>query len=122
MNTCQAAVFEAHDEFTMHELGGCMNQASVYEVLQPDRFKAWLKEAFTEVGITSVELLKNDKKLEKAVLIVYKRIPLLPFRAAIKATIGQDGFTKLVFRVRDGMRIKVDGSLLAERRIPQSPH
>jgi len=80
-----------------------MDRADIYEVLQPERIKTWLKTAFTEVGVISEELLKDDKKVEKAALLAYEKIPLFPFRAVIKATLGKDGFTKLVFGIRDKM-------------------
>jgi hypothetical protein len=80
-----------------------MDEAKIHEAIQPERLKAWLKAAFAEVGITTEELLKDDGKVEKAALIAYEKIPLLPFRAVIKATIGKDGFTKLVFGIRDKM-------------------
>ena len=80
-----------------------MDKVNIYEVLQPDRFKTWIKTAFTEVGITSEELLKDDKKVEKAALIAYEKIPLFPFRVVIKTTIGKNGFIKLIFNVRDKM-------------------
>jgi len=80
-----------------------MDKANIYEALQPEKFRTWLKSAFTEVGITSEELLNDDKKVEKAAQVAYEKIPLLPFRAVIKATLGKDGFTKLVFGIRDKM-------------------
>lgn len=80
-----------------------MDKVKTFEALQPEKLRTWLRTAFTEVGITTVELLKNDKMVEKAANIVYERIPLLPFRAIIKATIGKDGFTNLVFNVRNKM-------------------
>ncbi len=80
-----------------------MDKANIYEALQPEKFRTWLKSAFTEVGITSEELLNDDKKVERAAQVAYEKIPLLPFRAVIKATLGKDGFTKLVFGIRDKM-------------------
>jgi len=80
-----------------------MDKASTYEALQPERMKTWLKTAFAEVGITSEELLKDDKKVEKAAHIAYEKIPLFPYRAVIKSTLGKDGFTRLVFGIRDKM-------------------
>jgi hypothetical protein len=80
-----------------------MDKVNIHEVIQPERIKMWLKTAFMEVGITTEELLKDNKRVEKAALIAYEKIPLLPFRAVIKATIGKDGFTKLIFGIRDKM-------------------
>lgn len=76
---------------------------NVLDALDPDRLRQWLTAAFAEAGLTSVEFLKNDLLVEKAASAAYKKIPLLPFRAAIKATIGKDGFTALVFGIRDQM-------------------
>lgn len=80
-----------------------MDKRNILEALQPERLKTWLKTAFAEVGITTEELLKDDRKVEKAALIAWEKIPLIPYRAVIKVTIGKDGFTKLLFNVRDKM-------------------
>ncbi len=80
-----------------------MDKGRIYEALQPDKFKTWISTAFTEVGISSEELLKNDQKIDKAVQIAYKKIPRFPYRAIIKATIGEKGFTKVVYNIRDKM-------------------
>lgn len=80
-----------------------MDKDKIFEALQPDKLKIWLSSAFTEVGISSEEILKNDQKIEKAAQIAYKKIPIFPYRAIIKATIGEKGFTKVVYNIRDKM-------------------
>lgn len=80
-----------------------MDKNKIFEALQPEKFKLWLKSAFTEAGISSVEFLNDDKKIEKAAQNAYKRIPLFPYRTIIKSIIGQKGFTRLIFKVRDKM-------------------
>ncbi len=80
-----------------------MDKEKIYESLQPEKLKTWLKSAFSEVGIHSQELLLDDKKIEKAAHIAYKKIPMFPFRAAIKTIIGEKGFVNLVFKIRDKM-------------------
>lgn len=80
-----------------------MDRAKIYETLQPDKLKTWLSTAFTEVGISSEESLKNDQKIGKAAQIAYKKIPKFPYRAIIKATIGEKGFTRVVYNIRDKM-------------------
>ena len=75
----------------------------IYDVLQPERVKIWLKAAFKEAGVTSVAVLKDDKKVERVAQMTYEKIPLIPFRAAIKAAIGKDGFTRVMFAMRDKM-------------------
>lgn len=56
-----------------------MEKIKVYEVLHTERFKTWLKSAFSEAGISSLDFLKDDKKIEKAAHIAYKRIPRFPY-------------------------------------------
>ena len=80
-----------------------MENIKIYEVLQPGKFKTWLKSAFSEAGVKSFDFLKDDNKIEKAAHIAYKKIPRFPYRAIIKATIGEKGFSKLVFKIRDKM-------------------
>jgi hypothetical protein len=74
-----------------------MVSEDVTTLIGPDRLKEWLQTAFKEAGITSKEFPKDDSRVEEAAHIAYKKIPLLPFRVAIKAAIGESGFTKLVF-------------------------
>ena len=59
--------------------------------------------AFSEAGISAFELLTDNRKIEKAAQRAYKKIPLFPYRTIVKATIGEKGFTRLVFRIRDKM-------------------
>ena len=80
-----------------------METEKLSEAINPDRLKTWLNSAFSEVGIHSKDLLMDDKKVQKAAHNAYKKIPLLPFRAAVKATIGKNGFVNLVFKIRDKM-------------------
>lgn len=80
-----------------------MAQEQIFEALHPDKMKSWLKSAFSEAGIHSHELLLDDQKIEKAAHLTYKKIPMFPFRVAIKAVIGEKGFVKLVFKIRDNM-------------------
>ncbi len=76
---------------------------SIYELVQPEQIKAWLAQAFSEVGISTLEMLRDDPMVLKAASTAYQLIPLYPVRVVIKATIGQDGFAAFVFRVRDKM-------------------
>lgn len=78
-------------------------EKNIQQIIQPEQIRSWLRNAFSDAGVNSVELLKNDHKVQQVALAVYDRIPLVPFRAIIKATIGKDGFTSFVFRVRDKM-------------------
>jgi hypothetical protein len=71
--------------------------------LQPERLRSWLSTAFAEAGLSTVEFLRDDVRVKKAADTAYERIPLFPYRAAIRASIGQDGFTALVFAIRDRM-------------------
>jgi hypothetical protein len=73
------------------------------DVIQAERLKLWLSSTFSELGITSVEMLKSDEKMRQVAMSLYDRIPLVPYRAVIKATLGKDGFTAFVFRIRDKM-------------------
>lgn len=80
-----------------------MNKDKIYEVLQPDKLKLWIKSAFSEAGVTSSEFLKDDKKIEKAAQIALKKIPRFPYRTIIKTTLGEKGFLKFIFKIRDKM-------------------
>lgn len=73
------------------------------EALNPKKMGDWIQESLTEAGIYSVELLKDDKKVENHANRVYEKIPLIPYRAVIKAAIGKKGFIKLIFQIRDKM-------------------
>ena len=76
---------------------------SIDELVRPEQIQSWLAAAFSKVGITTLEILKDDQKVERAALVAYQSIPLFPVRVAIRATVGQVGFTAFVFRVRDEM-------------------
>lgn len=80
-----------------------MNKDKIYEALQPERFKSYLKSAFSDAGIDSLELLNDKGKIEKAANIAYANIPLLPYRVIIKAVLGKKGFVKLVLKISDKM-------------------
>jgi hypothetical protein len=80
-----------------------MDKKKVYEALDISMLKDWLNTSFREVGISSLELLANDKVIDKAAERAYKKIPKFPYRAILKATIGEEGFTQLVYKIRDGM-------------------
>jgi hypothetical protein len=80
-----------------------MEKGNIYEALHPDRLKTYIEKTFSEAGINSKELLLDDNKIEKAAHKAYKKIPLIPFRATIKAIIGRKGFVNFVFRIRDKM-------------------
>lgn len=80
-----------------------MRKDKIYEALQPERFKSWLESAFAEGEIASLELLKDDKKVEKAANLAYDKIPVFPYRIVIKAVLGKKGFVKLVLKIRDKM-------------------
>lgn len=80
-----------------------MDRSKLYESLHPEKLRLWLDTAFHEAGIKSIEFLSDDRLVEKAAHIAYGKIPLLPFRAAIKAVIGEKGFVNLVFKIREKM-------------------
>jgi hypothetical protein len=67
------------------------------------RLDMTISPAFTEVGISFEEILKNDQKIKKVAQIAYKKILRFPYRAIIKAIIGEKGFTKVVYTSRDKM-------------------
>lgn len=80
-----------------------MDSTKILEALEPTRLKSWLSSAFSEAGISALELLTDDSKVDKAAALAYKKIPLFPYRTIVKATIGEKGFTRLVFKIRDKM-------------------
>lgn len=80
-----------------------MDKDKIYDVLQPDKLKLWIKTAFSEAGVTSLEFLKDDKKIERVAQIAFKKIPRFPYRTIIKATIGEKGFSRLIFKIRDNI-------------------
>jgi len=80
-----------------------MNKVNIYEILQQDKLKDWIKTAFSEAGVSSTEFLKDDKKIEKAAQIAFNKIPRFPYRTIIKSTIGEKGFSKFIFKIRDKM-------------------
>ncbi len=51
-----------------------MKKDKIYEVLQPERLRSWLRSAFEEVGITSTEILKDEEKVKRAAKAAYKKI------------------------------------------------
>ena len=80
-----------------------VNKDKIYEALQPERFKSYLKSAFSDAGIASIELLKDKDKVERAANIAYNKMPVLPYRAIIKVVLGKEGFVKLVLKICDKM-------------------
>jgi hypothetical protein len=76
---------------------------NIYVSLHPEKLRTWLLSAFSDMGIKSPEILANDNLVDKAARTAYKRIPLFPFRAAIKAAVGEEGFVAIVFKIRDKM-------------------
>jgi len=80
-----------------------MNLDALYEAVDAEKLTMWLKKSLTELGVSSVEKLKDDRVVESVARSTYKRIPLVPVRAAIKCTIGEQGFHRFVFQVRDKM-------------------
>lgn len=80
-----------------------MEDIKIYELLKTEKFKEWIKSAFSEAGIKSKDFLTDDSKIQNAAHIAYKKIPLFPYRAIIKSTIGENGFSKLIFKIRDKM-------------------
>ncbi len=73
------------------------------EALRPEFLKSWISSALSEAGVSIEEFLADDKMIERISIIAYGRIPLFPYRTLIKATLGQKGFTKLVFNIRNVM-------------------
>lgn len=80
-----------------------MDINKLLEVLEPARVRSWLSAAFSEAGISAFELLRDDNKVQTAAELAYMQIPRFPYRTIIKATIGEKGFTRLVFKIRDKM-------------------
>jgi hypothetical protein len=80
-----------------------LDKEKIYEILHPQKLKGWIKSAFKEADISSLEYLKNDEKIEKAAQIALKKIPRFPYRTIIKTTIGEKGFSKFIFKIRDKM-------------------
>ena len=72
-------------------------------VLDIEKLKLWIYDALKKAEISTIETLKNDERILLVSEKIYKKIPLLPYRATIKATIGKNGFIKLIFYVRDKM-------------------
>jgi len=54
-------------------------QKEIFEALSPQKMKSWIKEALSKAGIKTVEMLKDDKKIESAANRIYKKIPLIPY-------------------------------------------
>jgi len=73
------------------------------DVIDVDRLRSALAEEMRKAGVDTIELLKRDDLIDNVAVKLYKTIPLIPFRAAIKVTIGKNGFVKLIFHVRDRM-------------------
>ncbi|HWR84072.1 MAG TPA: hypothetical protein VN285_12295 [Candidatus Deferrimicrobium sp.] len=73
------------------------------ESFDPEVLKSRIKEALAKAGISTVDMLRDDRTVLMLSDAAYKKIPLLPFRAAIKATIGKKGFDRLVLEIRDMM-------------------
>ena len=80
-----------------------MDLDKLLEALDPKKLRDWVQESLTEAGISSVEMLRDDNKVEKAAKYTYKKIPFIPARLAVKAIIGKKGFIKLIFQIRDKM-------------------
>lgn len=80
-----------------------MDKDKIFEALQPEQLKQWIKAAFSEAGVVSSEFLADDSKIENAAQFAFQKIPRFPYRTIISATIGEKGFSKLVFKIRDKM-------------------
>ena len=72
-----------------------LDKEKIYEIHYSDKFKEWIKFAFKKADISSIEYLKDDKNIEKAAQIAYKKIPRFPYRTIIKTTIGEKEFSNL---------------------------
>ena len=66
-----------------------------------DTIKRTVISSFKKVGINSSEMLLNDDLVQKAAELAWSRLPVFPVRAAVKVTLGKDGFISLVFKIRD---------------------
>ncbi len=80
-----------------------MSMEKLHQVLDIEKLQGWIQSGLAEAGISSMEMLADDHKVENAARGIYKKIPLFPIRTAIKTAIGEYGFVKLIFRVRDKM-------------------
>ena len=78
-----------------------MSLDKLYEVLDANKLKDRLMLSMSELGINTLEQLKNDVVIQNLAKKTYKKIPLIPLRAAIKCAIGEKGFYDLVFKIRD---------------------
>jgi len=80
-----------------------MDKEKLFKVIHPDRLKYWISESFNKAGVTSIDVLSDDKKVKKAAIFAYKKIPLFPLRFIIWITRGKKQIIKLFFILRDQM-------------------
>ena len=80
-----------------------MDRNELTTILKSETLKDKLSDALANVGIKTVEGLRDDDKVRKAAQFIYGRLPLIPVRLAVKAVIGRNGFESLVFLIRDQM-------------------
>jgi len=55
-----------------------MNQEDIFSALNPEKLKSWTRSALTENGIKTVEMPKDDKRIESVAERIYKKILLFP--------------------------------------------
>jgi len=80
-----------------------MHEAEFFNAIKPDKLKEWIRNALSEAGVNTISLLKDDRKIELIAVSIYKKMPLMPYRAFAKVILGESGFTRVVFKIRDQM-------------------
>jgi hypothetical protein len=76
-----------------------MPSEKLYEILYEHGLKDVLQKAFHDIGIKSLTLLQDDKKVQAAAQIAFEALPF-PVRMMVNASMGEQGFYDLVFKVR----------------------
>ena len=80
-----------------------MKLNKLLKIFEAGKLRESILKSLEESGISSVEILVDDHKVNELAKKTYKKMPLFPMRLAIKATIGKKGFIKLIFQIRDKM-------------------
>jgi FHA domain len=95
-----------------------MSNKKLYEILDEYGLGQHLELAFNNLGMHSRTVLADDQKVKQAAKFAYEALPFL-LRTVIHSTIGEEGFIKLVFQVRNGMleNNKLDLSWLNQEKI-----
>ena len=77
-----------------------MSQNALVEVVRQNDLRPTMEKALRDARVYSVDALRSDDNVVRLADVSFELMPTV-FRAAIYATIGQEGWKNFVFRMRD---------------------